>query len=140
MFATINKWSITILTRNGLDDQRPVIQGSDGLLEAAEGLGDIDVELHDKVDARSLKSGVLLLIQHNDDIARFEPGLLVTLAAEVDLLAVLHALVHCDLKNFALPRDLFAAALLAPQLGVDALAGAVAFAAHGLNLLHHTGP
>ena len=38
-----------VLTRNGLDDKCPVIQGSDCFFEATQGFGNVNVELHDKV-------------------------------------------------------------------------------------------
>ena len=64
---------------------------------------------------------------------------LVALAGESDLLAVVHALVDGDLEDLALARHLLAGAAFAPQLGVDALALALALPAHRLHLLHDAG-
>ena len=59
---------------------------------------------------------------------------LVALSGEGDLLAVVHALVDGDLEDLTLARHLLAGAALAPQLGVDPLALALALPAHGLHL------
>ena len=64
---------------------------------------------------------------------------LISLPSEGDLLSVLHALVDLNLQNFPLAIHLASVALFAPQLRVDPLALALALAAHGLDLLHHTG-
>ncbi len=67
------------------------------------------------------------------------PTHLISLPREGDLLPVLHPLVDGDLEDLPLPDHLAAGALLAPQLGVDALPLAVALGAHRLDLLHHAG-
>ena len=127
------------LTRDGLDEEGAIVEGGDGLLHPAEGLAEGEAHLHDEVDPVPLEGRVLLLVQHDDDVSGLEPGLLVALPAEGDLLAVLHTLVHRDLEDLALARDLAAGALFAAQLGVDPLSLTLALSAHGLDLLHHAG-
>ena len=63
-------------TGYGLNDERSIVEGGDKFLESAERLRDVDVHLHDQVDPVPLEQRVLLLIQHDDDIAGFETGFL----------------------------------------------------------------
>ncbi len=128
-----------LLTRNGLDNERAVVERCYRLFHPAQRLGDVHRHFQDEVDPVPLEQRVLLLVQDDDDVPRLEAGLLVALAAEGDLLPVLHALVDVDLEDFSLPIDLAAVALLAAQLGVDPLTLTLALAAHGLDLLHHPG-
>ena len=57
-------------------DEGSVVECSDKFLEPAQGLSDVNVHLHDQVDASPLEQRVLLLVQHNDYVARFKSGLL----------------------------------------------------------------
>ena len=82
-------------TWHGLYDECPVVEGGDCFLEAAEGVGEGDVDGVDEVcSVRPLEGGMLLLVQNDDDVAGLHAGLLVALAGKRDLLTVGHALVH----------------------------------------------
>jgi hypothetical protein len=62
---------------------------------------------------------------------------LISLSAEGNFLAVFHALVNLNFQNLPFPVDFSSIALLASQLGIDSFTLTLAFATHGLDLLHH---
>lgn len=125
------------LARYGGDQQLSVVQGGDHFLEAAERLGQGEREFGEKVQARdALKSGVRLLLEHDDYIARLDVRRPVALAAERDLLAVGHSLVDVHLQNLVLRHVALTVALFAAVLRADALALAVAVGTVLLALLH----
>ena len=95
--------------------------------------------LHEQILSLALKHGVLLLVKHNDDVARRQPRLLVALAVERDALTILHALVNVHLQNLSLGHDLLSIARLALVLLLDHLTRALALVAVALDLLHHAG-
>jgi len=57
-----------------------------------------------------------LLVKDDNDVARGDAGLLVTLAREGDLLAVVHTLVNVHLEHLLLLANLLALARLAAVL------------------------
>ena len=118
---------VSSLTSYSLDDQCPLVKRFDCFLHPCESLRERDVHLHDQVLATPLERVVGLLVEHDDDVAGLEAGLLVSLAGEGDLLAVRHALVHLDLENLPLTVDFSSIALFASQLGVNSLTLAVTF-------------
>jgi len=71
------KQSLTAFdTWNRLNDECSVVEGGDGLFEAAQWLRDVDVHLHDEVDAVATERRVFLLVQNDDDVAGFKTGFL----------------------------------------------------------------
>jgi len=88
---------------------------------------------------------VRLLLNLEDDITGHHTGHLVTLAAELDLVAVAHALVDVNVQHLAFHDGLLAVALLAAVLVADNLALTVTIGAdslealdHGTHLAHHS--
>lgn len=117
--------------------QSALVQGFNGPPESAKSLRQIDLELHDEINAMSFIQLVLFLVQDDDDVSRLQSRLLIALTGEGDLLSVLHSLVDRNLENLPLSDHLAAVALLATQLRVNPLALSLALSAHGLDLLHH---
>ena len=68
-----------------LYDEGPLIKGLYRLLEPRQGLCEADVHLHDEVLAVPLVEGVGLLVKHDDNVPRLQPGLLVPLPGECHL-------------------------------------------------------
>ena len=101
------------LTRNSLDDQRPVVKGSDSLFETTKSFGDIDVHLHDKVSAIAFESSMLLFVKDDNDITWLKSGLLITFAAESNFLTIAHTFVDGDFQNLPFAIDFLAVTFLA---------------------------
>ena len=80
---------------------------------------------------------MLLLLEDNNDVARFKTRRLVALTRERYLLAVLHALIDVHLQYLSLMHYFLAIARLAHVLGVYLFALAVTFATRGVYLLIH---
>lgn len=104
----------------------------------------VDLSLVEEVVVLALEASVGLLLNLKDNIARHDTGHLVTLAAELNLVAVAHTLVNVDVQHLALDNGLLAATLLAAVLLADDLALTIAVRAdslealdHGTHLAHH---
>ena len=113
------------ITSNSLDDESSIVQRLNCLLQTSQRLGQVDVHLDDEVLAASLELLMSFLVQDDNDVPWFQSGLLVALAAECNLLSVLHTFVHLDLQDLPLPVHLPPVTFLTPQLGVDSLSLAV---------------
>ena len=119
-------------------DERAAVQMADDELEAAQSLRDVERVRHEEVVVVACEHVVLGLLEDDDEVTGLDAARLgVALAAEGDLLAVLHALVDGHLELLLVLDGLLAHALLAAVLLVDDLALAGAIAAHRLDLLHH---
>ena len=114
-----------LITSNSLDDQSSIVQRLNCLLHTSQRLSQVDVHLDDEVLAASLELLVSFLVQDDNDVPWLQARFLVALAAECNLLAVLHSLVHLDLQDLPLPVHLPPVTFLTPQLGVDSLSLAV---------------
>ena len=114
------------ITSNSLDDESSIVQRLNCLLHTSQGLSQVDVHLDDEVLAASLELFMSFLVQDDNDVPWLQSWFLVALAAECNLLSVLHALVHLHLQDLPLPVDLPPVTFLTPQLGVDPLSLAVA--------------
>lgn len=79
---------------------------------------------------------MFLYVQHDDDVAWLQVGLLVPLAGEHDALAVQHSLLDVHLEDLPVADRLLAVARFAAVLGVDDLALALTHAADLFVLLH----
>lgn len=121
------------------DEQFPAVELRDDQVEATQRLGQANGVGHDEVVTRALELVVRLGLQHDNDIAWLDARLLVTLAAQVDLLAVAHALVDVHLDHLGLVVDLLASARRAPVLLGDDLTLPSAVGTDGLDLLSHAG-
>jgi len=121
------------------DDESSVVEGGDGPLEAAQGLDEIQLHFNDEIAAVTRECRMGLLVQNDDDVARFQTGFLVTLAGERNFLSILHSLVDMNLEDFSLVHDLPTAAVLTSVFGADGLSLSLTGGALALNLLHHTG-
>ena len=104
----------------------------------------INLSLVEQVVILALEAGVGLLLNLEDDITRHDTGHLVTLTAELDLVAIAHTLVDVDVEHLALNNGLLAIALLAAVLVLDDLTLTVTVRAdrlealdHGTHLAHH---
>merc|ERR1719234_415490 len=98
------------------------------------------VHLHYEVLSVALEECMSLLIEDDDDVARFQSWFLVALAGEGHFLPVLHSLVHGHLRDLPLAIHLAPVALLTPELGINPLPLSMALPAHRLDLLHHPRP
>jgi len=105
-----------------LYDESSVVKSLYCLLHAGERLSQVDVHLNNQVQPAPLEPLVRLLVQDDDDIPGLQPWLLVALAAECNLLSVLHTFVHLHLQDLPLSIDLPPVTLLTTELGVDPLA------------------
>ena len=97
----------------------------------------VDLGLVEQVVALALETGVGLLLDLEDHITGHNTGHLVTLAAELDLVAVAHTLVDVNVQHLALHDGLLTTALLAAVLVADDLALTVTVGADGLEALDH---
>merc|ERR1719340_276165 len=131
--------SLDDFSSNSLDDEGSIVQRLNCLLHTSKRLSQVDVHLDDEVLAASLELIVSFLVQDDNDVPWLQSWFLVALAAECNLLSVLHTFVHLDLQDLSLPVDLPPVTFLTPQLGVDSLSLAVTLLTHGLYLLHHAG-
>lgn len=123
------------LARRRCDHQIPSVHVLDRELEAAQRLRQRDCMLDDQIVAGSLEEIVLLLHQHDHNVARLSAvHRLVALAGECDFLAVLHALVHVHIERFVLVHDALALALIAPIAVQKRLALAAAIGAASVYL------
>ena len=108
-----------------MDDESSLVQRLNCLLHPSKRLGQVDVHLDDEVLAASLELLVSFLVQDDNDVPWLQSWFLVALAAECNLLSVLHPFVHLHLQDLPLPVDLPPVTFLTPQLGVDPLPLAV---------------
>lgn len=120
----------------------------------------VDITLVDEIIVHALELGMFLLVEHDDDVAGNDTGLLIAFACACayangvavssyrsythpsdtiknNFLPIDHALLHKHLQDLLLRRDLLAIAHLALVLFADGLAGATAIWAHLLDLLDH---
>lgn len=97
----------------------------------------VNLGLVEQVVTLALEAGVGLLLNLEHDITGHDTGHLVTLAAELNLVAVAHTFVDVNVKNLALDDGLLAVTLLAAILITDDLSLAVAVGADGLEALDH---
>merc|ERR1719403_663066 len=110
--------SLDDLSSNSLYDESSVVKSLYCLLHAGERLSQVDVHLNNQVQTAPLEPLVRLLVQDDDDISGLQPWLLVALAAECNLLSVLHTFVHLHLQDLPLSIDLPPVTLLTTELGV----------------------
>ena len=103
----------------------------------AKGREQVDLSLVEEVVALAREAVVGLLLDFKDDVSRHDIGHLVTLTAELDLVAILDTLVDVDVKHLALHDGLLAAAALAAVLVADDLTLTVTVWADGLEALDH---
>ena len=113
------------ITSNSLDDESSLVQRLNCLLHTSKRLSQVDVHLDDEVLAASLELIMSFLVQDDNDVPWLQSWFLVALAAECNLLSVLHTFVHLHLQDLPLPVDLPPVTFLTPQLGVDPLPLAV---------------
>lgn len=108
-------------------------------VDATTGKGgqQVDLSLVEQVVALALEAGVRLLLDLEDDITRHHTRHLVTLAAELDLVAVAHTLVDVNVQHLALNNGLLTIALLAAILIADDLTLTVTVGADSLEALDH---
>lgn len=97
----------------------------------------VDLGLVEQIVVLALEAGVGLLLNLKDNITRHDTGHLVTLAAELNLVAVAHTLVDVDVQHLALNNGLLAVTLLAAVLIADDLTLAIAVGADSLEALDH---
>jgi hypothetical protein len=116
--------------------QLAVVQVLLDQLDAAERVAQVHGALAYQIVALALEARVLLLLQHQHHIAGLLAGRLVGLAAERDLLAVLHALLDEERDGLALDLDALALAAGAPVGRLDDLALALALRTRLAHLLH----
>jgi hypothetical protein len=104
---------------------------------ASQSSNEVDLCVVEQVVIATGKSGMRLLLDLEDNVARDNTGSLVALATELDLGAALDTAIDVNMENLAVDYSLLAHALLASVLVLDGLAFAVAVWADGLESLDH---
>lgn len=117
--------------------QHPVIQVLDGKVTTRNRRQQIHLCRTVQIIPLALEPIMLLLLHHNDHIARLHARGLITLPVEAHLVARPGPFVDVHIQHLALLRRLFAVAGLAAVLGVHHLARALALVTRLLDLLHH---
>lgn len=117
--------------------QPPVIKMLNVDGTTAKSSEQVDLGLVEEVVVLALEARVGLLLNLENDVAGQNTGHLVTLAAELNLVAVLHTTVNVDVENLALHGGLLAVTALAAVLLTDDLTLAIAVGANGLESLDH---
>jgi hypothetical protein len=125
------------LASGDVDGQPPVIEMLNVDGTTGKRGQQVDLGLVEQVVTLALETGVRLLLDLEDNITRHNTGHLVTLAAELDLVAVAHTLVDVNVQHLALHDGLLTVALLATVLVADDLALTVTVGADGLEALDH---
>lgn len=123
--------------RGNVDSQPPLIEVLNVNGTAGERGQQVNLGLVEQVVVLALESRVGLLLDLEDNITGEDTGHLVTLAAELDLVAVAHTLVDVDVQHLAFHHGLLPVALLAAVLVADDLTLTVAVRADGLEALDH---
>ena len=90
-----------------------------------------------EVVATAFESGMILLLDLERNVAGFNARVLITLALEIDLVAIWDATVDGNVEHFALNNSLLALALAAPILIANGFTFALAVGADGLETLNH---
>lgn len=97
----------------------------------------VDFGLVEKVVFLALEARVGLLLNLENDIARQSIRHLITLAAELNFVAIAHTLVNVDVEHLAFHNSLFRITLLATVLVSDRLTLTIAVRAYSLETLNH---
>lgn len=97
----------------------------------------IDLSLVEEVVVLTLEAGVGLLLDLEHHVTGHDTRRLVTLAAELNLVAIAHTLVDVDVEHLALNDSLLGVTLFAAVLVADSLSLTVAVRADGLEALNH---
>ena len=109
----------------------------DAYRAAGQGREKVNLGMVEEIIILALESLVRLLLDLEHHVAGEDAGKLVTLATELDLVAVLHAAVNVDVQDLALHSRFLAIASLAAILVPDHLSLALAVRADGLETLNH---
>lgn len=125
------------LARGDVHGQPPLVEMLNVNGAAGKSGQKVDLGLVEEVVVLALEARVGLLLDLKDNIARHDTGHLVTLAAELNLVAVAHTLVNVDVQHLALDNGLLAVTLLAAVLLPDDLTLTIAVRADGLEALDH---
>ena len=125
------------LARGNVHGQPPVVQVLNVDSTTAKCGEQIDLGLEEKVVVLALESGVGFLLNLEHHVTGHDTRHLVTLAAELDLVAIAHTLVDVDVQHLALHHGLLTVAALAAVLVADDLALPVTVGADGLEALDH---
>lgn len=103
----------------------------------SEGSYKIDLARVEQIIILAVESGVLLLLNLENDVTSLDSGSLITFATELDLGATADALVNVDVKDLAIDNGFLATALLATVLLADDLTLSAAVRADSLEALDH---
>lgn len=125
------------LARGDVDGHPPIIEVLNVNGTAGKSGKKVNLGLIEQVVTLALEAGVGLLLNLEHDITGHDTGHLVTLAAELNLVAVAHTFVDVDVKNLALNNGLLAVTLLAAILITNDLSFTVAVGADSLEALDH---
>lgn len=125
------------LARSDVHVQPPVVKVLNGEAASAKSRKKINLNLVEKVVLLALEPGVRLGLNFEDNISGHDTRNLVTLPAELNLVAVPDTLVDVDVEHLALNNGLLTTALLAAVLVTDHLSLTVTVWANGLEALDH---
>lgn len=120
-----------------VDGQPPIIQMLDVDSTTSQGREEINLGAVEEVVIFTLESRVLLLFDFENHVTGENAGHLITLAAEFDLVTVLHTSVDMDMKDLPLNNRLLTATALATVAVADHLSFTIAVGTHGLEALDH---
>ena len=125
------------LARGDVHGQPSVVQVLNVDSTASKRGKQVNLSVVEEVVVFALESRVGLLLDLEDDITGQRAGHLVTLAAELDLVAVTHTFVDMDVQHLTLNNGLLTIALLATVLVLDDLSFTVTVRADSLETLNH---
>lgn len=125
------------LAGEDVNAEPPVVEVLDVDGATGERGDEVELALVEQIVTLAVEPRVGLLLDLEDDIARFYARRLVAVAAELDLGAAADTTVDVDVEDLPVDNGFLAVALLAPVLVLDELALAVAVGAHGLEALDH---
>lgn len=125
------------LARGDVHGNPTVVKMFDVDSTASKSSEKVDFGLVEKVVVLALETGVGLLLNLEHDIARQSIRHLITLAAELNLVAIAHTLVNVDVEHLALHDSLFPVTLLATVLVFDHLTLTITVRAYSLETLNH---
>lgn len=125
------------LARSNVHIQPPVVKVLNGEATSAKSREKVNLSMVEKVVVLALEPRVGLGLNFEDNVSGHGTRNLVTLAAELNLVAVLDTLVDVDVKHLALNNGLLTVAALAAVLLADHLSLTVTVRANGLEALNH---
>lgn len=125
------------LSRQNVNAQPPIIQVFNVDNSTGQSGEEVDLGMVNKIVTLALESGMWLLLDLELDVSWLHARQLVTLALEINLVAILNTPVHVNVKNLPLNDSLLGVTLSALVLLLDRLTLSSTVWADGLEALNH---